>query len=193
TTLGNTLVRAVPGLEVQVGGPVVAEVLAEGAGGARRGGRDVAGGHGGVEGVAAHDLVHVRRGDGARVHEGVEPVDDDLRAPEPQHREPAAAAELRYRPRERREAEDRRPIHHPVTSESCDECGVCFGGVVVWCGEQKKRKALQRPPTTAYMPDGKAGGARCHFWRGLYIEADVPSHMSASSPQDRVLAMDRSV
>lgn len=73
---------------------------------------DVAGGHGGIERVASNDLVHVRGGDQAGVDEGVEPVDDDIRAAEPKHRHAAAGtAELRDRRGERREAKERSPLH----------------------------------------------------------------------------------
>lgn len=45
-----------------------------------RGGR-----HGGVEGVAADDLVQVGGGDYAGVYEGVQTVDDELRTLEAEH------------------------------------------------------------------------------------------------------------
>lgn len=51
--------------------------------------------HRGVEGVAPHDLVQVRRGDHAGVDQGVESVDDELRALETQHRHSLAGAMLR--------------------------------------------------------------------------------------------------
>lgn len=38
-----------------------------------------------VEGVSAYDLVEVRRGDEAGVYEGVDAVDDELRAFEAHH------------------------------------------------------------------------------------------------------------
>lgn len=74
--------------EVHDGGPVIAKVVGEGAGGAGRGGGwVVAGGrvHGDVEGVAADDLVEVRGGGRAGVDEWVETLDDQLRALEAHH------------------------------------------------------------------------------------------------------------
>jgi len=60
--LGDTLVAAVASLEVEVGGPVVGEVIGEGACGAGGVFGNVVGGHGDVEGVSADDLVDMRRG-----------------------------------------------------------------------------------------------------------------------------------
>lgn len=89
-----TLVGAIAGLEVEVGSPVVGKVLGELASRASRRVGHVAGRHGGVEAIAADNLVDVRRGDGSRVDQRVETVNDELGASEPQHRQPAAAAEL---------------------------------------------------------------------------------------------------
>lgn len=61
-------------LEVQVGGPVVGEVLRHLAGGAGGPGADVAR-HGGVEGIAADDVVDVGGGADAGLHDGVETLD----------------------------------------------------------------------------------------------------------------------
>ena len=110
--LRHALEGPVARLEVQVRRPVVGQVLGERAGGAVRTLGDVARRHRGVERVAAHDLVDVRRGDLAGVDqprtqhhkcqsrssllgrscqlEGgensrVKPVDDDLGTSEPQH------------------------------------------------------------------------------------------------------------
>lgn len=58
TALRHTLVSSVAGLEVQVGRPVVAEILRESTCGARSLVSDVAG-HGHVERVAAYDLMDV--------------------------------------------------------------------------------------------------------------------------------------
>jgi hypothetical protein len=80
--LRNALVTPIPRLEVQVGGPVVGKVVSRSTRRARGDLGNVRVGHGGVEGIAADDLVHVRRGDLARVNEGVEALDGDLRAPE---------------------------------------------------------------------------------------------------------------
>ena len=87
--LGHALEAAVAGAEEEHGGPVVGEVLAEGAARARRLGREVVRGrvHGRVEGVAADDLVQMRRGDRPRVDEGVDAVDHQLRAAESHHGE----------------------------------------------------------------------------------------------------------
>ena len=107
--LRYALVGAVAGLEVEVRSPVVAEVLAELTGGAGGNLRDVTSCHRRVESVASHDLVHVRRRDQARVDEGVEPVNDDVWAAEPQHSETRTGEtpELGRRLGERREAEQR--------------------------------------------------------------------------------------
>lgn len=113
------LVAAVASLEVQVRGPVVGEVVGESAGGAGGVLRDVVGGHGHVEGVAADNLVDMGRRDLARVDEGVYPVNDDLGAAEPQHGHLAEAAEstaeLGVRRGcslgERRKGEERSPQH----------------------------------------------------------------------------------
>lgn len=82
--LRHALVGAVPGLEVNIGRPVVGEILrvcATRAGGGRR--RVVAiGRHARVEGVASDDLVHVRGRCVARLNEGVDTVDRELRASE---------------------------------------------------------------------------------------------------------------
>lgn len=51
--------------------------------------------HRGVEGIAPNDLVQVRRGDHAGVDQGVQAVDDELRALEAQHRHYLAGAMLR--------------------------------------------------------------------------------------------------
>jgi len=82
---GHALVRAVGVLEEHDGGPVVGEVLGEGARRAAGLVRDVAL-HGRVEPVAAHDLVDVRRRRLARLHEGVQPLDADRAAAEAQRR-----------------------------------------------------------------------------------------------------------
>ena len=126
TSLRDALVGAVAGLEVEVRRPVVTEVLAELTGGASSRLGDVTRCHGGVEPVPSHDLVHVRRGDQARVDEWVKPVDDYVRAPEPQHGETSAGEtpELGRRLGERREAEQRGPIHIPgPTLVLCDGLG----------------------------------------------------------------------
>jgi hypothetical protein len=78
TELLDALVSPVLSLEVQVGSPVVGEVLAESAGSARCGARYIAGGHGGVEAVTADDLVLMGRGDGTGVDERVQTVNDHL-------------------------------------------------------------------------------------------------------------------
>ena len=85
--LGHPVVAAVAGLEEHDGGPVVGQVLDEAARRARRLGREVvlADLHGQVERVAADDLVQVGRVADARVDEGVDAVDDELRAREAQH------------------------------------------------------------------------------------------------------------
>lgn len=128
--LGNTLVGAVAGLEVQVGSPVVAEVLAcicvskyamrvilneriltELTGGAVSSGGDITGRHGGVETVSTHNLVNVGGRNGAGVDEGVETVNDNVRASESEHSGAETTAELGRRIGEGSEAEDSRPNH----------------------------------------------------------------------------------
>ncbi len=112
-TLGDALVAAVASLEVQVRCPVVGEVIGKLAGGAGGVLGDVVGGHGDVEGVAADNLVDMRRGDLAGVDEGVDPVDDDLSAPEPKHGHAVGATALGGRLGERREGEERRLCSPP--------------------------------------------------------------------------------
>lgn len=78
---------AVVVLEVQGGGPVVGLVLGVGARGAGREGGEVVAvdGHVHPEGVAADDLVHVRRVLHAREDERVGALDDELGAGEAEH------------------------------------------------------------------------------------------------------------
>lgn len=85
--LGHALEAAVLGAEVDVGGPVVGEVLAERAGGAGRplDGVVFHGSHGGVERIAAHDLVQMGRLKRAGGDKGVQAFDDELRALETHH------------------------------------------------------------------------------------------------------------
>jgi hypothetical protein len=85
--LGDALVGAVLGLEEHDGGPVVGFVLGEAA---RRaagplGEVVVNGRHGQVERVAAHNLVEMGGVADAGVDQGVDTVDDQLRASKPQH------------------------------------------------------------------------------------------------------------
>ena len=80
---GHPLVRAVGVLEEHHSRPVVGEVFREGARRARRLLRDVPF-HGRVEGIAAYDLVQVRRRDAAWLDERVETLDGDGRAAEAQ-------------------------------------------------------------------------------------------------------------
>lgn len=63
-------------LEVEVGSPVVGKVLRHLAGRAGGSLADVAF-HGGVEGVAADDVVDVSGGDVARLDDGVETLDGE--------------------------------------------------------------------------------------------------------------------
>ena len=78
----DALVRAVLGaLEEHDGRPVVGEVLGEGARGAAAALADIAL-HGGVEGVAAHDLVEMGRRDGAGLDQRVQTLDRQRRAAE---------------------------------------------------------------------------------------------------------------
>ena len=113
SSLGDTLVGAVPGLEVQVGGPVVGEVVGKLAGSAAGTRRNVTGGHGRVEGVAADDLVHVAGRDLSGVHERIQAIDHNLRASEPQHRGSTgtASAKLRSGLGEGRKPNERGPVH----------------------------------------------------------------------------------
>lgn len=111
--LGDTLVAPVASLEVQVGGPVVREVVSELAGCAGGMLGDVVGGHGDVEGVAADNLMDMWRRDLAGVDEGVDTVDDNLGTAKPQHGRAAATAELGCRLGERRKGEERRLCSPP--------------------------------------------------------------------------------
>lgn len=111
-SLRNTLVSAIACLEIEVRCPVVAEILTELAGSAGSNIGDITGGHRSIEGVSSHNLVNVWRGDQARVDKGVEPVNNDIRASEPQHREAATrSAELGRRFGEGREGEESSPMH----------------------------------------------------------------------------------
>ena len=67
--LRHALVRPVPGLEVQVRGPVVREILRERTRGAVRHGRDILSRHRSVERVAANDLMDVGTRYGAGIDE----------------------------------------------------------------------------------------------------------------------------
>jgi hypothetical protein len=76
----NSLERAVAGLEVEVGSPVIGEILAEAASRAGRlDGRVVGNGsHGGVKGVSSNDLVDVCYLFLSREDEGIHALDDEL-------------------------------------------------------------------------------------------------------------------
>ena len=82
--LGDALVRAIPGLEVDVGSPVVGEILRVCATRASRGrGRVVGlGRHAGVERVTSDNLVHVGGRGVARLDQGVDAIDGELGAAE---------------------------------------------------------------------------------------------------------------
>ena len=109
--MGHTLEGAVPGPEVKVGGPVVGEVVRELARGAGGGLGDVTGGHGGVEAVSSDNLVDVGGGKLTGVDEGVETVNDNLGASESQHGETTSTTELGRSLGQRREGEERSPMH----------------------------------------------------------------------------------
>jgi hypothetical protein len=81
--LGHTLVAPVLSSEVEIGCPVVAEIVGRATSRARRHLRDVGHRHRDVEGVAAHNLVHVGCGHPARFDERVESFDGNLGASEP--------------------------------------------------------------------------------------------------------------
>jgi hypothetical protein len=76
--LRNTLVASVPGLEVQIRRPVVRQVIRITARRARSQIGDVSLRHRGVERVASHNLMHVRRRGLARVDQRVDPINHDL-------------------------------------------------------------------------------------------------------------------
>ena len=82
---GHAFVRAVGVLEEHDSRPVVGEVLRKGARGAGRLLRDVAL-HGGVEAIAAHDLVQMRRRELAGLDKRVKPLDAHRRAAEAERR-----------------------------------------------------------------------------------------------------------
>lgn len=85
--LWDAFVGAVTGAEEKHSGPVVGEVVREGAAGAGGFGGEVVGSwvHGGVKGVTTNDLVKVRGWDGAWRDKRVETVDYQLRALEAHH------------------------------------------------------------------------------------------------------------
>lgn len=79
---GHTVVGAVSGvLEIQDSGPIVGEVLGHLASGAGGPLTNIAS-HGGVEGVAAYDLVDMGRGVVARLDDGVKSLNGQRRASE---------------------------------------------------------------------------------------------------------------
>jgi hypothetical protein len=80
--LRHALVASVLSSEVDVGCPVIAEIVGGTAGGAGSLLGNVGRRHRDVEGVASYDLVHVRRRRPARLNERVEALDRDLRAAE---------------------------------------------------------------------------------------------------------------
>lgn len=102
--LGDSVVRPFLILEEHDGRPVVRHVLGEGAGCAGRLLHEVVAVHvhGDIEGVAADDLVEMRRVEHARVDQGVDSVDDELGAGEPQHGLSGNALHHEGRSRERK-------------------------------------------------------------------------------------------
>lgn len=80
---GHPLVGTIGMLKEHDGRPVVGKVLGEGAGRAGALLADITC-HGGVEGIAADDLVEMGRGDLAGFDEGVETLDGEGRAAEPE-------------------------------------------------------------------------------------------------------------
>ena len=81
---GNVLEGSIAGTEVEVGSPVVREILGERASRAGRvsGWVEAGGVHGSVERVTADDLVHMRSREGTGVDERVDAVQRELRASE---------------------------------------------------------------------------------------------------------------
>lgn len=94
TTLWNPFITPIARLKIQIRRPIIREIIRKLTSRAARVGRDIVCGHGDVERVTPHNLVDVWRGHLAGVDEGVDPVDDDLGAAEPEHSQAAAAAEL---------------------------------------------------------------------------------------------------
>lgn len=90
--LWHPLIAPVPRPEIQIRRPVVRQILGVAASRATGELANIAGRHGRVEGVAANDLVHVRRRCHAGVHERIDAVDDELRAAEAKHGWAADAA-----------------------------------------------------------------------------------------------------
>jgi len=82
--LRNTLVAAVGSPKVDVGGPVVRKIIGRVAGGAGGDLGDVGHGHGDVEGISSHDLMHVWRRRLAGVDQRVQTLNGDLRTAEPE-------------------------------------------------------------------------------------------------------------
>ena len=85
--LRDTLKGAVASAEKQHGGPVVGKVLGKSTARASALGDEIVRRrvHGRVERVSAHNLVQMRRGNGARVDERVESIDHQLRTAESHH------------------------------------------------------------------------------------------------------------
>lgn len=84
-TLRNTLVRPVPGLEIQVRSPIVGKVFRELASRATSSVRNIALCHRYIETVASHNLMDVTRRNLSRVDERINSVDHDLSASKSQH------------------------------------------------------------------------------------------------------------
>ena len=106
--LSHAFKAPVSGLKVQVCRPVVRKVIGRAACRASRGLCNIGGRHGSVKGVAADDLVHVRRRQAAGLDERVQPLNSDLGAAETEVVEPveelgSASSDRRRRYHQRKE------------------------------------------------------------------------------------------
>jgi hypothetical protein len=80
--LRNTLITPITGLEKQVGGPVVREIISGPAGSAARNLGYIRSGHRGIKSISAYDLMRMRRWSHSRIDERIKTLDCDLRASE---------------------------------------------------------------------------------------------------------------
>jgi hypothetical protein len=85
TTLLNTLISSISGLEVQVRSPVIGEIFRELASGARCCGRNITRRHRSIETISSYNLMDVTGWDLTRVDEGIETIDNSLRTSKSQH------------------------------------------------------------------------------------------------------------
>jgi len=109
--LRNTLVAVIAGLEVEVGSPIVREILSVAAGGASGEVANIRIGHRDIEGVSSNDLVHMARWELAWIDKRVDAVNNDLRAAKSQHDSATGTASLWRGFGKRSKRKERSPKH----------------------------------------------------------------------------------